>query len=129
MGCENGGHDEETWVRMNSLSIYGNLTSSVNFCHSFLISVLNRRCNLIALGNGTACRETELWITELFAEGVLDEASVRYSIVSEQGASIYSCGEVAKKEFPKMDVNLISAGKQSSFNPRKFFHLSNNDSL
>lgn len=65
---------------------------------------------MIALGNGTACRETELWISELFNKGILDSNNVRYSIVSEQGASIYSCGDVAKKEFPCMDVNLISAG-------------------
>lgn len=71
------------------------------------------RCKLIALGNGTACRETEKWISELIAAGILN-SNVRYSIVTEQGASIYSCGEIAKKEFPDMDVNLISAGKQHS---------------
>lgn len=68
-------------------------------------------CGLIALGNGTACRETEHWIGELFVLGILDRQRVRYSIVSEQGASIYSCGDIAKKEFPNMDVNLISAGE------------------
>ena len=41
--------------------------------------------------------------------GILDPAKIRYSIVSEQGASIYSCSEIAKKEFPNMDMNEISA--------------------
>lgn len=69
---------------------------------------------MIALGNGTACRETEKWIADLMAEGVFDSNTVRYSIVTEQGASIYSCGEIAKKEFPNLDVNLISAGKSEA---------------
>lgn len=47
----------------------------------------------------------------MFTEGILDPNLVKYSIVTEQGASIYSCGDIAKKEFPDLDVNLISAGK------------------
>lgn len=66
---------------------------------------------MIALGNGTACRETEFWLSKLFEIGILDGEEVRYSIVSEQGASIYSCSDIAKKEFPRMDTNHISAGK------------------
>lgn len=46
----------------------------------------------------------------MFKEGVLDSDVVQYSIVTEQGVSIYSCGDVARKEFPDLDVNLISAG-------------------
>lgn len=65
---------------------------------------------MIALGNGTACRETESWLTDLMRIKVLDEKSIKYCIVSECGASIYSCSDEAKNEFPKLDVNLISAG-------------------
>ncbi|XP_055524195.1 uncharacterized protein YdcI [Wyeomyia smithii] len=71
--------------------------------------MLKHNCNLIALGNGTACRETESMLSYMLEEGILDKRWIRYCIVPEQGASIYSCSEVAKKEFPKMDVNLISA--------------------
>ncbi|KAM7360895.1 uncharacterized protein YdcI isoform 1-T1 [Cochliomyia hominivorax] len=71
--------------------------------------LLKHKINIIALGNGTACRETEFWLSKLFELGILDPSTVRYSIVSEQGASIYSCSEVAKKEFPNMDMNEISA--------------------
>ena len=63
-------------------------------------------CKIIALGNGTACRETESFLAKLFEDGL---ENVKYSIVPEQGASIYSCGDIAKKEFPDLDVNLISA--------------------
>ncbi|XP_063709440.1 S1 RNA-binding domain-containing protein 1 [Culicoides brevitarsis] len=74
-----------------------------------MASAMNRHnCKLIALGNGTACRETETWITNLKSKGVL-RSDVRYCIVSEQGASIYSCSETAKKEFPDVDINIISA--------------------
>lgn len=51
-----------------------------------------------------------MWLTSLFQSGVLDNHSIRYSIVNENGASIYSCSDVATKEFPKMDMNEISAG-------------------
>ncbi|XP_055385229.1 uncharacterized protein YdcI [Condylostylus longicornis] len=75
-----------------------------------LVEMLEKHnCNLIALGNGTACRETEHWLTNLFKDGMLDPEKIKYSIVSEQGASIYSCSENARKEFPNLDVNIISA--------------------
>lgn len=71
--------------------------------------LFKHQCRIIAIGNGTACRETEFWLSSLFEDGTLDSSYIKYSIVSEQGASIYSCSDVAKKEFPNMDVNLISA--------------------
>ncbi|KAH8381308.1 hypothetical protein KR093_002531, partial [Drosophila rubida] len=69
----------------------------------------NYNCRIIALGNGTACRDTEMWLTSLFQAGILDSQSIRYSMVNENGASIYSCSDVATKEFPTMDRNEISA--------------------
>ncbi|XP_055902138.1 S1 RNA-binding domain-containing protein 1-like isoform X2 [Eupeodes corollae] len=66
-------------------------------------------CKTIALGDGTACRETELWLTNLFDKGILDRKNIWYDIVSEQGTSVYSCSDLAKKEFPNLDVKLISA--------------------
>lgn len=80
---------------------------------SISINVRNnfeKRCELIALGNGTACRETESWISEMMQQKILDANSTKYCIVSECGASVYSCSDVAKNEFPNLDVNLISAG-------------------
>ncbi|KAL7730237.1 hypothetical protein ACLKA6_016506 [Drosophila palustris] len=72
-----------------------------------LLSAFN--CRIIAVGNGTACRDTEKWLSSLFQAGILDGQSIRYSIVNENGASIYSCSSVATKEFPNMDRNEISA--------------------
>lgn len=67
-------------------------------------------CKLIALGNGTACRETEAYLSDLIQDGLFYPLDVKFTIVSEQGASIYSCSPVAQKEFPDTDPNVISAG-------------------
>lgn len=84
--------------------------ANIQQCSEKLCELLFRNnCHIIAIGNGTACRETEFWLTSLFENGTLDPKYIKYSIVSEQGASIYSCSDVARKEFPNLDVNLISA--------------------
>ncbi|CAD0196891.1 unnamed protein product [Chrysodeixis includens] len=59
---------------------------------------------LIGLGNGTACRETELWLKK---NNICEDIPI--IIVPEQGASIYSISKEAQKEHPNMDPNLISA--------------------
>lgn len=61
---------------------------------------------IIAIGNGTACRETESFISEVIKE--LDK-KLQYTIVNEAGASVYSASEVAQKEFPDLDVSLRGA--------------------
>jgi len=62
----------------------------------------------IAIGNGTACRETEQMTVELIAS-LGEEAGVSYAIVNEAGASVYSASPLAAQEFPEYDVNLRSA--------------------
>jgi uncharacterized protein len=61
--------------------------------------------DLIAIGNGTASRETELLVADLIKE-IKDDASIQYLIVSEAGASVYSASEVAKEEFPDLEASL-----------------------
>lgn len=62
--------------------------------------------DLIALGNGTASRESERFLKDLLS---INDLKCQYAIVSESGASIYSASPLAKKEFPDFDVNLRSA--------------------
>lgn len=62
---------------------------------------------VIAIGNGTASKETELMTAELLKE--LPGGGVRYMVVSEAGASVYSASPLAAEEFPQFDVNLRSA--------------------
>ncbi|MDZ7374590.1 MAG: RNA-binding transcriptional accessory protein [candidate division KSB1 bacterium] len=61
--------------------------------------------DIVAIGNGTACRETELLVAEMIQE--LDgERQVVYTIVNEAGASVYSASPIAKKEFPDLDASM-----------------------
>jgi len=67
--------------------------------------------DLIVIGNGTASRETETFISELIKGGM----DVEYTIVSEAGASVYSASKLARKEFPDLDVSIrgaISIGRR-----------------
>ena len=63
----------------------------------------------IAIGNGTASRETEQMAVELIRQVNEGGAHVSYMIVSEAGASVYSASKLAAEEFPQYDVNLRSA--------------------
>ncbi len=72
-----------------------------------ILSGMMRRHNVrhIAIGNGTASRETEAMAVEMLRS--FPEAS--YMIVNEAGASVYSASPLAAEEFPEYDVNLRSA--------------------
>ncbi len=63
------------------------------------------RANLIAIGNGTASRETE----QLAADLTRERDDVKYLIVNEAGASVYSASELARTELPDLDVSLRGA--------------------
>ena len=63
----------------------------------------------IAIGNGTASRETEQMAVELIRQVNETGTRVSYMIVSEAGASVYSASKLAAEEFPQYDVNLRSA--------------------
>ena len=62
--------------------------------------------SLIAIGNGTASRESEQFVSELVKKNSLD---VKYTLVSEAGASVYSASENARNEFPDLHVEERSA--------------------
>ena len=62
--------------------------------------------SIIAIGNGTASRESEAFVAELIKE--IPE-KVAYMVVSEAGASVYSASKLAAEEFPEYDVSLRSA--------------------
>ena len=71
-----------------------------------ILSMIRRHhVTAIAIGNGTASRESEQFISELIKE----TPGVKYMIVSEAGASVYSASKLAVKEFPDYDLTLRSA--------------------
>ena len=71
--------------------------------------VKQHRVEHIAIGNGTASRETEQTAVELIRRLGAEGIRLSYMIVSEAGASVYSASELAAEEFPQFDVNLRSA--------------------
>ena len=68
--------------------------------------ITKHNINLIAIGNGTASRETEKFVVENLKEAGL---KIDYIIVNEAGASVYSASEVAREEFPDFNVEERSA--------------------
>jgi uncharacterized protein len=69
---------------------------------------------VIAIGNGTACRDTEDFFAELITEELKDQG-VAYVIVNEAGASVYSTSQAGREEFPEYDATLrgaISIGRR-----------------
>jgi uncharacterized protein len=64
------------------------------------------KVSVLAIGNGTASRETEIVVAELLRE---TNAKARYIIVNEAGASVYSASKLGAAEFPDFDVALRSA--------------------
>ncbi|HEY4601019.1 MAG TPA: Tex family protein [Cerasibacillus sp.] len=64
------------------------------------------RVELVAIGNGTASRETEQFIADVIAKHRMD---LQYIIVNEAGASVYSASKLAREEFPNLQVEERSA--------------------
>ncbi|MGM9924932.1 MAG: Tex family protein [Bacillus sp. (in: firmicutes)] len=72
-----------------------------------VLSIIEKyRVELVAIGNGTASRETEQFIADLLKE---TDGSISYIIVNEAGASVYSASDLAREEFPDLQVEERSA--------------------
>ncbi len=70
--------------------------------------------HVVAIGNGTACRQTEQLIAEIIAAELAD-LEVHYVVVNEAGASVYSTSEIGREEFPDYDAiqrSAISIGRR-----------------
>ncbi len=68
---------------------------------------MKHKVDLVAIGNGTASRETEKLVADLMKK--LPDLNLSKVMVSEAGASVYSASELAAKEFPELDVSLRGA--------------------
>jgi len=80
--------------------IMGSLMTLAGLCRK-------HKVELVAIGNGTASRETERLVVELMKRN--PELKMEKLVVSEAGASVYSASELAAKEFPDLDVSLRGA--------------------
>ncbi|XP_052766286.1 S1 RNA-binding domain-containing protein 1-like [Mya arenaria] len=68
--------------------------------------IVNHKVSVVAIGNGVACRETETFVSDMIKKLFPD---LKYCIVSESGASIYSVSDIAQKEMPELDPSLRGA--------------------
>lgn len=72
--------------------------------------IYKHNVDIISLGNGTASRESEIFLAELIKEVKSEKGKdIYYVVVSEAGASVYSASELAAKEFPDLNVSLRGA--------------------
>lgn len=72
--------------------------------------ILKNKINVIAIGNGTASRESEQFISNVITKVKEDyNITVNYVIVSEAGASVYSASKLATEEYPDLNVSLRGA--------------------
>lgn len=74
-----------------------------------LIKLIEKhKINMIAIGNGTASRESETFVANMINE-IKDKQEVFYAIVSEAGASVYSASKLATEEYPDINVSIRGA--------------------
>ena len=72
-----------------------------------LLKLINKyNVNMIAIGNGTASRESEMFVSDLIKDV---KHEIHYAIVSEAGASVYSASKLATEEYPDINVSLRGA--------------------
>ena len=85
----------------------GNSSERIKVCQDEVVKLIKKyNVSIIAIGNGTASRESEKFCAEMIKEYNLD---CKYVIVSEAGASIYSASPIAIEEFPDLAVEKRSA--------------------
>ncbi len=83
--------------------------SKVEEAKKVLIGMINKhKVDVISIGNGTASKESEIFVSELVKDPALTH-KVSYIVVSEAGASVYSASKLGAEEFPDYDVSERSA--------------------
>ncbi|EAS62572.1 RNA-binding transcriptional accessory protein [Photobacterium angustum] len=99
---------DETGKLLDTATIYPHQPhNKIAESSKVVLALINKHnVNLIAIGNGTASRETDAFVTKLLKDNNLKVQSV---MVSEAGASVYSASELAANEFPNLDVSIRGA--------------------
>ncbi|MGM0520046.1 MAG: helix-hairpin-helix domain-containing protein [Campylobacterota bacterium] len=99
---------DENGVFLDSSVIYPTKPKqdTINSTKTMLKFIKKYNVTAIAIGNGTASRETATFVANLIKENNLD---INYAIVSEIGASVYSASKIAIEEYPNLDVTIRGA--------------------
>jgi len=102
---------DQTGKLMDTANIYPHPPQNEKAKAAQLIQKLIKKYNVdtISIGNGTASRETEFFISDLIKGLPGDANKVKYTIVDEAGASVYSASTLARDEFPNLDVSMRGA--------------------
>ena len=103
---------DDTGKLLDTTTIYPTEPQNdVEGAKKILINLINKyNVNMFAIGNGTASRESEMFVADVIKE-VKDKykKDVHYAIVSEAGASVYSASKLATEEYPDINVSLRGA--------------------
>jgi uncharacterized protein len=106
-GCKIGVVDENGAVLATEVIYPTPPQSRVIESRTVLLELIREyKVGVVAIGNGTASKESEIFIADMIKEENLD---INYIVVSESGASVYSASETGTEEFPQYDVALRSA--------------------
>ena len=99
---------DETGKVLDTATIYPTAPQNYveNSKKTLLDLIKKDNINIIAIGNGTASRESEQFVSDLIKEASKD---VNYAIVSEAGASVYSASKLATEEYPDINVSIRGA--------------------
>ena len=99
---------DDTGKLLDTATIYPTAPQNdVEGAKKVLLGLINKyKVNMIAIGNGTASRESEQFVADVIKEA---KEEVHYTIVSEAGASVYSASKLATEEYPDINVSLRGA--------------------
>ena len=99
---------DETGKVLDTTTVYPTAPQNdVEGAKKILLNLIKKyKINMIAIGNGTASRESEMFVADLIKEA---DHEVYYAIVSEAGASVYSASKLATEEYPDINVSLRGA--------------------
>ena len=99
-GCSVAILDEQgQFITSSHLFVVGNKERRKESCDKVAAMVKEHNVDMIAIGNGVGCRETEQMVSDAISDSLADHP-VRYVIVNEAGTSIYSTSEVGREELP-----------------------------
>lgn len=99
---------DETGKLLDTVTVYPTEPQNdVEGASKTLLALIKKhQINMIAIGNGTASRESEMFVADLIKSA---DHEVHYAIVSEAGASVYSASKLATEEYPDINVSLRGA--------------------
>ncbi|MCH2128586.1 MAG: helix-hairpin-helix domain-containing protein [Pirellulaceae bacterium] len=108
-GCKIAALDEfGTLLGHNLLHIVGKADRLKKSREKLVEVIKEHKITIIAIGNGTACRETETLVAEVITDEFADQ-EVEYTIVNEAGASVYSTSPLGREEMPDLDATQRSS--------------------